>query len=698
MTRFRPVPSLLALIASGGVTAAEPVVGSGTVTVTGEDALPYEVESTATALFDETPLVSTPFSVGSYNRALIEDQRAFTTAEVLRNDPSVFTDYGGGAYGYYDGFGIRGFSSHNNQNYRVDGLSFSNQGEVPIDNKERIDVLKGPAGLRFGFMPPGGAINFVRKRPTDAATGTLHFDADSHGQLYTQADIGGHIDEGAVGYRIVAAGQKLDSFWDNADGQRVFTSALIDWRINEVATVWGSVERNDRDATIGSGALISQSGIIFDRGPEVNYNSDWSTYDVRQENLQVGAEVSITEDWSLFTTSAVNDFNRDNSQTYVDEVRDDGTYDVYEYTSNDEGRPHWSNQTHISGTFETGSVTHALTIGGSYRRHEMTYGDGVYTLLGTSDIDNPVYYNRSGDPVPPSYLAYEAQEYAAFLTDSVTFSEEWSALGGLRFGRFSSVNRNSVGAATQRYAESALSPTAAMQFRPAEGWHTYLLYTQGLQPGGIAPTGTTNQGEAQDPLASRQVELGAKAELPDQQVSGEAALFWIEQDLEYTNSSNTYVQDGNQVHLGLELALRGQLTDALQAGMAATWLDAEQEETGDAAVNGSRPLGVAELQGNLWLSWDTPWVDGLALLLNAYWVGERYADNTEDVAIDSYLRLDAGARYRLDADAVRWTFRLNLENITDEEYIANAYHFAGWGGRAYYGSPFAARLSAQADF
>lgn len=704
------VPSLL--IAAGLVRAADqpsiaapgPTGDASTLVVAGEqDADPRHVESTRSALFGDRRLIETPFSIASYNRTLIEDQRAFTTAEVLRNDPSVYIAWGGGSYGYYDSFGIRGFEGHNNLSYRVDGLSFSNQGETAIDNKERIDVLKGPAALRFGFMPSGGAFNFVRKRPTDTPTASISLDGDSFGRLYTQADFGGRLGGtgvGSVGYRVVAAGEKIDSFWDDAGGERVFASAFVDWRITQAITGWISLEKHDRRALPGSGVLISESGVIFDhRGTDANYTEDWSYYETHQDNAQVGADVVISADWSLHLTGAFNDFARDNSQSYAGQVFDNGDYEVYEYTTFGETRPHWSYQAHVEGRFGTGPFTHDVAVGGLYRRHRMTYGDGVYVLRGTSNVFAPVGFGRTGTEPPPSTEAFFAEETGLFATDTVQITRHWSALLGVRWARFDSVSRDTTtGLRTGGYDEAAVSPTAAVMFAPVEGIHTYALYTQGLQPGGVAPSTTTNANEEQPPIASRQIEVGAKAETVDGRLSGEIALFRIAQDLEYTNASNTYVQDGSQEHQGVELAVRGHLSDPLTVGLATTFLDAQQDGVSDPTVDGKRPANVADYQANAWIAYDVPQIDGLTLTMTAYAVGERFADSAQGLALDEYVVLNAGVRYRFRAAEARWTARCLVENLTDEEYFSSGSWWAGYGGSAYYGSPLAVRLSLQADF
>jgi iron complex outermembrane recepter protein len=72
------------------------------------------------------------------------------------------------ADGYYDFLSVRGFVLDNRFNYRRDGLPISAETSIPLDNKSRIEVLKGTSGMLAGIGSPGGMVNFVVKRPTDA--------------------------------------------------------------------------------------------------------------------------------------------------------------------------------------------------------------------------------------------------------------------------------------------------------------------------------------------------------------------------------------------------------------------------------------------------------------------------------------------------------------------------------------------------
>ena len=63
---------------------------------------------------------------------------------------------------------VRGFVLDNRFNYRRDGLPINAETSIPLDNKARVDMLKGPSGMQAGTSAPGGLVNHVVKRPLDA--------------------------------------------------------------------------------------------------------------------------------------------------------------------------------------------------------------------------------------------------------------------------------------------------------------------------------------------------------------------------------------------------------------------------------------------------------------------------------------------------------------------------------------------------
>ena len=73
----------------------------------------------------------------------------------------------------------------------------------PIEDKERIEVLDGPAAFLYGFAAPGGTVNYELKHPPETTLNRVTVGDYGAEQGYAHGDFGGPIDkEGRLAYRI----------------------------------------------------------------------------------------------------------------------------------------------------------------------------------------------------------------------------------------------------------------------------------------------------------------------------------------------------------------------------------------------------------------------------------------------------------------------------------------------------------------
>ncbi|MDQ8035738.1 MAG: TonB-dependent receptor plug domain-containing protein, partial [Bordetella sp.] len=121
------------------------------------DAPDYQADRLSSGKFTQ-PLVDTPQSVTVVPRQLIEEQRAQSLQEVLRNVPGITFTSGEGNLGWGDMFTIRGFSAE--QSIMVDGIRDAGlASRSDTFNLERVEVFKGTGGLESGVSAVGGAVN-----------------------------------------------------------------------------------------------------------------------------------------------------------------------------------------------------------------------------------------------------------------------------------------------------------------------------------------------------------------------------------------------------------------------------------------------------------------------------------------------------------------------------------------------------------
>jgi iron complex outermembrane recepter protein len=317
---------------------------------------------------------------------------------------------------------------------------------------------------------------------------------------------------------------------------------------------------------------------------------------------------------------------------------------------------------------------------------------GFYEPVASSNLFAPALIPNPEPTSDPSYTAIRQQQTALFVTDYVRITEHLNVFAGLRYirPRFETffnedLSRDSL------YEESALTPSGGIVVKPRPDVSLYASYAEGLEAGGTAPVGTSNANDVLPPLESRQYEAGVKVDVAGGALFSLAA-FQIDKGLEFTNDQRVYVQDGRQVHRGVEASLAGELNERLRVVASAQYLDAEIRRTEDPALIGRRPVNVPEFQASVYGDWALPVAADFALSAGVFYSGPKYADELNTFRVDGLTRLDVGARYAFRLGRTQATLRAVLENVTDED------GFTGVNYSFQYAAPRTLRVSLSATY
>ena len=99
----------------------------------------------------------------------------------------------------------------------------------PMDNVERIEVIKGPASVLYGGEAMGGAVNIITRRPENKSESRLQVSYGSFrtGQLNLQQ--GGR--NGRLGYLVTYDRRQSDGHLENSGYRGDALTARLDWRL-----------------------------------------------------------------------------------------------------------------------------------------------------------------------------------------------------------------------------------------------------------------------------------------------------------------------------------------------------------------------------------------------------------------------------------------------------------------------------------
>jgi iron complex outermembrane receptor protein len=193
--------------------------------------------------FGDVPLRELPLSATVIDSKQLSASGARRLADLTQFDSSVTDAYN--SAGYWDYLTVRGFVLDNRFNYRREGLPISAETSIPLDNKERVEILRGTSGIQAGTSAPGGLVNYVVKRPTEQDLRTVRIETASRGSVLGALDLGGRFGpDRQFGYRLNVASENLKPLTHNLDGNRNMFSLAADWRITRDSVLEFEVERS----------------------------------------------------------------------------------------------------------------------------------------------------------------------------------------------------------------------------------------------------------------------------------------------------------------------------------------------------------------------------------------------------------------------------------------------------------------------
>ncbi|WP_229827278.1 TonB-dependent siderophore receptor [Undibacterium macrobrachii] len=659
-----------------------------------------KVDSSKVGGFIAINIQDTPLALNVFSASQLQDLRVRQTSDAMKFDASVSDAYN--AVGYAEQFSIRGFTLDNSSSYRKDGFAIPGDASIPLENKERLEILKGISGLQSGFTTPGGIIHYVTKRPTNSLVRSTTLEASERGTLYGAVDLGGKTDDKQFGYRINAAIEKLRSYVKGADGERQFAGFAFNWQISPQALF-------QIDADYQHKSQISVPGFqLFDgkdlpRGIKADMmlnNQNWvKPVDTKSSNLGLRFEYQINQNWTTEIAANAHEFKRDDFTAFPYGCRAqelfpgycaNGDYDVYDYQSTGETKKLRGLQVIASGKFFTGEVQHRIAFGASSSQRRDYYGDYLYDYAGSSNVFHPVMVPQTAGKTGPVLLRRTDKERSVFVQDIVKLSDALDLHLGLRH---LNVDRAQLG--SPNFEQSYNLPNAALVLKATHSTNTYLSLSEGLEHGGVAPIGTSNENRMLDAGKSKQIEFGVKSAI-DRDLNVSAAIFRITKPLEYTNATNMFVSAGEAEHRGLEIAAQGNLASNWMLGLSATALNARQNNTGDASIEGKRVTNVPNFKSTIYTDYALAAWPGTHLTASWQYSGSKSFSPDNKVTVPGFNVVNLGARYTTQIQGVVSTFRFDINNAFNKFYWRDVTQ--SLGGYLFPGAPRTYKISGQFDF
>ncbi len=696
--RFPPTSMALAIAtlacsaSSFAQTTAAPTLGE--VRVTGDGRNAFNSRNVQVGAFRDQDPLEVPLTNNVITRGVLDAQGANTLFEALRNTAGVTRSQLSGST--YDNISIRGILVENRGNYRLNGsLPIINLIDIPLENKERVEVLKGSSSLYYGLVPPSGVVNFVTKRAGDTPVTSLATSVNNHGGVEAHVDIGRRFADGDMGLRVNATAGKVENGIDNtSDGKRGLLALAYDWRVRPGLSLKTDLEHYRKDVSEQAAIAVPRAvagAITLPAVPDNKRNlaGEWQRYDAQATNALLRGDLALGENWALTLETGRAETRRDRRfsqfQNY-DLATGEGMLSIF--FADGQKYVNTNHRAEAMGRLGSGLVQHELTIGYTHNERDAFSGDSAPNALVPQNLYNP-------RPVAPRDPALTRRGTHSTITDKGLYAfdrlmigERWQVLAGLRASDYSNVG------ATSRYSASKVSPNLSVLFKVTPDTSVYASYLEGLEETGTAPANRTNAGEILAPAVNRQKEIGVKSRA-FAGVFAQAALFQIDRPQTTVDAGNRFIVGGKSRYRGLELSASGDLTPQVGIVTSMQLLDAKIASVGasNAGELGKTPENTPKRTFSLFGEYRLPQVAGLSLNAALYHVGKRAVNNLNQAWVGSYTTLSLGGRYRTRLAGQAVTLQANLDNATDRDYWATA-----GNGLLGTGAPRTLKLAARFDF
>ncbi len=661
------------------------------ITVTGQRTT-FKTEVVQVGAFRNQSILDTPASIAVIPKALLDAQGATGLEEALRNAPGVTQQATSPTTS--NNFVSRGVLMNARTNYRLNGaLQIINLSPVPIENKQRVELLKGVSALYYGLATPSGIVNVVTKRAGDRPVTNVFINADVEGGAGAGFDLGRKFGaEDQFGVRINGYSAHVETPIDGVNGHRYLASGAFDWQVTDKLSLKFDAEHYRRSTDEPGGISLAAFQLLQAvPDPHNRYAPNNLPYRTWSTNLLGRADYALSDAWSVRAEAGLAQSRRqrgraDFSFTNAAAVATGAGRIAGNYTPDQEYRNEYV-RTEIAGKVATFGIEHELLFGFARNRQvQEDQNQGNYTAVAQN------FYN-------PRRITFDSLVFAStrFLAGSVNIDtgfymldiahvgEKILLIGGVRRVLYDTKD------ATGDYRLKAWTPTGGIVFKPTPTSSLYFTYIEGLESAGTAPAGTTNEGDILRPALSKQVEAGARIEVAGALAS--VAYFRIDRGLGYVDASNTYIVDGRAIHEGVEGSLQGNLTPSLSVALSSQYLKAVQRDTGIAAQQGKRVDNTPRWSASLFAEYRPPVLGGVGVNGGLYYTGLRYADALNTYRMPAYTTYSLGANYKVKlADDRAVMLRVNADNVTNKRYWST-------GGTIFYvGLARQVRFSASMDF
>ena len=212
--------------------------------VTDRDVFGYGTIRASSASRIAVPITDIAGSVVTINEQLIEDMAAVNISDTFNFVSGTMGTNAGGGLQQNHSISLRGYTSTGALRDGIPDFNYGSNGGFDYSMLQRVEIVKGPAGVQFGQHNQGGVVNIVSKRPLPVSATSTNLMVGSFDFWRASIDHSSmkETENGQTGYRIAAAilntngpvelaseTSKPESYFVNPSFSHTFDSGMQFW-------------------------------------------------------------------------------------------------------------------------------------------------------------------------------------------------------------------------------------------------------------------------------------------------------------------------------------------------------------------------------------------------------------------------------------------------------------------------------------
>lgn len=608
-----------------------------------------------------------PLNIGILNRQFLEDTKPTDIGDALQFGVAGVNRRGEGN----DDLIVRGFSVFRPLIDGIPGGSF--YAKQPMYDKERLEVLKGPAGLLYGQTSAvGGIINMVTLQPNSRKTAALDLSVGTDKYYSARLNATGPLGTGKgdnLAYRVTIAHESLGGYRDFQYDDTDFISASTRWRINEANTieVYTSYHVKDFNPVY---TRLDANKVLY--SPKGSYSSSqpWSNQNEKIGRITASLKSHFSPALQMklaFTHSRTTDDRFQHLEANLDADNVSATNDAFVWTF----KPIYNYAfADFVSQFETGAVEHKILYGAQYStessKNAWTIAPGQVTKY-TDPLAQRITPKPSADGlalfVNQKFNNDQFESYAQYQMNAL--NDRLIAVVGTRYHDFHATTQNYLSGTTSPNGNDIWIKRYGLVAKPAKDVSLYYNYSESW----IFNSFFLADGSLAKPSLGVNKEIGLKVDILKGRIQGTISYF----DLAQTNvrrnlAPNVFVQDLEVTSKGVDADLN--VSFDFDAGRFDTHVAYYNARTLDEL--GRRQTFLPKEQYGIFGTYEVTKgaLKSLRVGAGVSHMGDRIGSRSANPArafpsMGSFTVVSMMLGYQFE----KWRAQLNIENLTDQAYI-----------------------------